>query len=82
MQEEDLVAVKIKVRPVAVEADLGSSSTEMVVGVVILVASTIEIVEELVVFIGYKASKLEVFGVTVAVAIAKRVGKGVKIIRQ
>ena len=33
-------------------------------------------------FIGYKASKLEVFGITIAVAITKRVGKGVKIIRQ
>ena len=62
----------------AVKADLSSGSTEMVVGVVVLVISAIEIVEELVVFIRYKASKLEVFGV----AITRRVGKSVKVIGQ
>ena len=48
----------------------------MVIGVVILVASAIKIIEELVVFIGYKASKLEVFRVT----ITKRVRKSVKVV--
>ena len=66
----------------AVRANLGSSSTEIVIGVVALVANTIKIIEEFVVFIGYKVSELEVFGVTIAVAIAGRVGKGVEIIRQ
>ena len=64
----------------AVEADLGSSLTEMVIEVVTLVASAIEIIEELIVFIGYKASKLEVFRVTIAVT--KKVGKSVNIIKQ
>ena len=64
----------------AVEANLSSGSTEMVIGVVILVINTIKIIEELVVFIGYKASKLKVF--KVAIAIARRVRKGIKIIRQ
>ena len=59
---------------------MGSSSTEIVVGVVVLVTNTIKIMEELVVFIKYKVSKLKVFGVTIA--ITKRVKKGVKIIRQ
>ena len=62
----------------AVKANLGSGLTEMVIGVVILIAGAIKIVEELVVFIGYKASKLEVFGV----AITKRVRKSVKVVRQ
>ena len=65
----------------AVKANLGSNSTEIVIGVVALVTSTIKIVEELIVFIGYKASKLEVFGVTVTIAITKRVGKSVKVIK-
>ena len=64
----------------AVRANLGSSSTEIVIGVVVLVTNTIKIMEELVVFIRYKVSKLKVFGVTIA--ITKRVKKGVKIIRQ
>ena len=64
----------------AVEAKLGSSLTEMVIEVIILITGAIEIIKELVVFIGYKASKLKVFGVTIAVT--KRVRKGVKIIRQ
>ena len=59
---------------------MGSSSTEIVVGVVVLVTNTIKIMEELVVFIRYKVSKLKVFGVTVA--ITKRVKKGVEIVRQ
>jgi len=48
----------------------------MVVGVVVLVVGAIEIVEELIVFMGYKASKLELFGVVVA----KRVGKSVEVV--
>ena len=66
----------------AVEANLGSSSTEMVIGVIVLITSTIKIVEEFIVFIGYKVSKLEVFRVTVAVAITKKVRKSIKVIRQ
>ena len=66
----------------AVEANLGSSSTEMVIGVIVLITSTIKIVEEFIVFIGYKVSKLEVFRVAIAVTITRRVGKGIKIIRQ
>ena len=46
---------------------------------VTLIINTIKIIEELIVFIGYKASKLKVFGVTIT--ITKRVGKGIKIIR-
>ena len=49
-------------------------------GVVVLITNTIKIVEELIVFIGYKASKLKVFRVTITVT--KRVRKSVKIIRQ
>ena len=63
-----------------VKANLGSGSTEIVIGVVTLITNTIEIIEELVVFIGYKASKLEVF--RVAVAVAKRVRKSIKVIKQ
>jgi len=71
-----LAAVEIKVYLVAVKADLGGALTKMVVGVIVLIAGAIKIVEELVVFIGYKASKLEVFGVT----IAGRVGKSVEVV--
>ena len=53
-----------------------SGLTKMVIGVVTLITSAIKIIEELIVFIGYKASKLEVFGV----AIAGRVRKSVKIV--
>jgi hypothetical protein len=45
--------------------------------VVILITSAIKIIEELIVFIGYKASKLEVFRVT----ITRRVRKSIKVIR-
>ena len=41
----------------AVKANLGGGLTKIVVGVVVLVAGAIKIIEELVVFIGYKASK-------------------------
>ena len=61
----------------AVKANLGSSLTKIVIGVVILITSAIKIIEELIVFIGYKASKLEVFRVTVA----RRVRKSIKVIR-
>ena len=64
----------------AVKVDLGNSSTEIVIRVVILITNTIKIMEELIVFIGYKTSELEVFGVTIT--ITKRVGKSVKVIRQ
>ena len=60
----------------AVKADLGGGLTKIVIGVVILIASAIEIIEELVVFIGYKASKLKVFKIT----ITKRVGKSVEVV--
>ena len=82
MQKENLTAVEIKVYPIAVKADLSSNSTKIVIGVVVLVANAIKIIKKLIVFIKYKASKLEVFGVTITITIAKRVRKGVKIIRQ
>ena len=78
MQMENLAAVEIKVCPVVVKTDLGGSLTEMIVEAVTLVTGAIKIVEELVVFVGYKASKSEVFGVTVA----ERVGESVKLVRQ
>jgi hypothetical protein len=62
---------------VAVKADLGGGLTKIVVGVVILIAGAIKIIEELVVFIGYKASKLEVF----RVAVTRRVRKSIKVVR-
>jgi len=56
---------------VVVEADLGGGLTEVVVGVVALVAGAIEVrrevVEELVVFIWYKVSESKVSRVTVVV---------------
>ena len=63
-----------------VKADLGNNSTEIVIGIVILITSTIKIVKELIVFIGYKVSKLKIFGVTITVA--KRVRKSVEVIKQ
>ena len=66
----------------AVKADLGNNLTKMVIGVIILITNAIKIIEELIVFMGYKASKLKVFRVTIAITITKRVGKGIKIIRQ
>ena len=51
--------------------------TKIVIGVVALIAGAIKIIEELIVFIGYKASKLEVFRVT----ITRRVRKSIKVIR-
>ena len=64
----------------AVEANLGSGLAKIVIGVVAFITSAIEIIEELIVFIGYKVSKLKVFRVTITVA--KRVRKSVKIIKQ
>ena len=64
----------------AVKADLGSGLTEIVIGVVVLVISVIKIIKELIVFIGYKASKLKIFKVIITVT--KRVRKSIKIIRQ
>jgi hypothetical protein len=46
--------------------------------VVILITSTIEIIKELVVFIGYKASNLKVFRVTVT----EKIRTNIKVIRQ
>ena len=63
-----------------VKADLGNNSTEIVIGIVILITSTIKIVKELIVFIGYKVSKLKIFRVTITVA--KRVRKSVEVIKQ
>ena len=63
----------------AVKANLGSSLTEIVIGVVALITNAIKIIKELIVFIKYKTSKLEVFRVTIT--ITKRVGKGIKIIK-
>ena len=57
----------------AVKANLGGGSTEIVVGVVVFVIGAIKIIEELIVFIRYKASELEVFGVIVAKKIRKSV---------
>ena len=64
----------------AVEADLNSSLTKIVIGVVALITNTIKIMEELIVFIGYKVSELKVFKIIVTVA--KRVGKSIKVIKQ
>ena len=64
----------------AVEADLNSSLTKIVIGVVALITNTIKIMEELRVFIGYKVSELKVFKIIVTVA--KRVGKSIKVIKQ
>ena len=65
----------------AVEANLDGNSTKIVIEVVILITNTIEIIKELIVFIGYKASKLEVFGVTITITIAKRGRKSIEVIR-
>ena len=59
-----------------VKADLGNGLTEMVVRVVIFITSAIEIIKELIVFIRYKASKLEVFRVTVT----GKIGKSIKVV--
>ena len=74
---QDLAVVELKVGHEVV-ANIAGGLTEVVVGVVALVAGAIEIVEELIVFVGYKASELEVFGVTVA----GKVGKSVEVIGQ
>ena len=76
VREENLAAVEIEACPVAVEADLGGGLTEIIVEIVALIAGAIEIIEELIVFMGYKASKLELFGVTVA----GRVRKSIKVV--
>jgi hypothetical protein len=78
MQKEDLTAIEIKSYPVAVKADLGGGLAKIVIGVVAFVTSAIKIVKELIVFIRYKASKLEVFRVTVA----GKVKKSVKVVGQ
>jgi hypothetical protein len=51
---------------VAVKANIGGGLTNIVIGVVALITSTIKIVKELMVFTRYKASKLKMFGVTIA----------------
>ena len=55
---------------------MGGGLTEMVVGVVIFITGAIEIIEELIVFVGYKVSKLKLFGVVVT----GRVKKSVKVV--
>ena len=75
-----MAAIEIKICLVAVKANLGGSLTKMVIKVITLVTSAIEIIKELIIFIGYKTSKLEIFKVTVTVI--KRVRKSVKIVRQ
>ena len=50
----------------AVKANLGSSLTKIVIGVVTFITNAIEIVEELTVLIRHKASKSEVFRVIIA----------------
>ena len=53
--------------------------TKIVIGVVILITNAIEIVKELVVFIQYKVSKLEVFRLEVSkVAIVKKIEESVR----
>ena len=61
-----------------VKTDLGGSLAEMVIGVVIFIISAIKIIEELIVFIKYKASKLEIFRVT----ITGKVRKSIKVVGQ
>ena len=56
----------------AVEANLGSNSTEIVIGVIILITNAIKIVEELIIFIGYKAFKLKVFKIIITIIIIIR----------
>ena len=73
-----MAAIEIKSYLVAVKADLGGGLAEMVIEIVIFITSAIEIVEEFIVFIRYKASKLKVFGV----AVARKVGKSIEVIRQ
>ena len=58
----------------AVEANLGGNLTKIIIEVVILIAGAIKIIEELIVLIKYKASKLEVF----RVAVAKKVGESIR----
>jgi hypothetical protein len=78
MQKEDLAVIEIEGCPVVVKANLGGGLAKIVVGVIIFITSVIKIMEELVVFIKYKASKLEVF----RVAITGKVRKSVEVIRQ
>ena len=75
-----MAAVKIKGYLVAVKADLSSGLAKMVIEVVMFITSAIEIIEELIVFIGYKMSKLKIFRVTITVT--RRGGKSVKIVGQ
>jgi hypothetical protein len=63
---------------VAVKANLGSGLAEIVIGVVTFITNTIEIMEKFIVFMRYKVSKLEVFGV----AIAGKVRKSIEVIKQ
>ena len=62
----------------AVKANLGGGLTEIVIKVITFIASAIEIVEELIMFIKYKVSELEVFRVIVT----KKIKKSVKVIKQ
>ena len=62
----------------AVKANLGSGLTKIVIRVVAFVTNAIKIMKELIVFVRYKASKLEIFGV----AVTKKVKKSVKVVGQ
>ena len=62
----------------AVKANLSGGLTKIVIKVIAFVTGAIKIVEELIIFIRYKISKLKVFRVTVT----KKVKKSVEVIRQ
>ena len=62
----------------AVKANLGSGLTKIVIKVITLIISAIEIIKELIIFIGYKASELEVF----RVVITKKIKKSINVISQ
>ena len=62
----------------AVKTNLNSSLAKIVIKVVIFITSTIEIVKELIIFIRYKVSELEIFRVT----ITGKVRKSIKVVGQ
>ena len=63
----------------AVKADLGGNLTEIVIGVVALITGAIEIIGELIVFIQYKVSKLEVSELKVSgAAITGKIGESIR----
>ena len=62
----------------AVKTNLNSSLAKIVIKVVIFITNAIEIIEKLIIFIRYKASKLEIFRVT----ITGKVRKSIKVVGQ